>query len=152
MKPLEEKFWSKVDIRGSDECWPWKAGRFTSGYGTINRRGRGNARAHRVAWELTYGPIPDGLCVLHHCDNPRCINPKHLFLGTQADNMADAARKCRMTRGERHCSAKLTNEQIISIREEYARGKITHRKLGAIFNVSHTTIGAIIRHRTWRHV
>lgn len=146
-----ERFWNKVDIRGPDECWPWKARKFKSGYGAISR-GDTEARSHRVAWELIYGPIPNDLHVCHHCDEPGCINPAHLFLGTAAENRADAARKGRLPRGEHHYSARLTSNQVLFIREEYARGKTTHRRLGTRFNVDHATIGNIIRRETWRHI
>lgn len=90
--PLAEHFWLKVDRTG--DCWLWQATRRPKGYGTyyINRY---PALAHRVAWELTNGPIPAGLDVLHHCDTPPCVRPTHLFLGTQSDNFADAKSKGR---------------------------------------------------------
>jgi len=102
--PLVDRFWGKVDRRRDDECWPWTASVTRHGYGQImvGAYGTGSRprplRANRVAWELTHGPIPDGLWVLHSCDNPSCCNPSHLFLGTQTENMRDAADKGR-TRG-----------------------------------------------------
>jgi hypothetical protein len=85
-----EKFWEKV-LRG-DGCWEWRAGRDQKGYGVTNVDGKGR-KAHRVSWELTNGPIPDGMQVCHHCDNPPCVRPDHLFLGTNQDNVDDAYRK-----------------------------------------------------------
>lgn len=92
---LAARFWEKVDR--AEGCWLW-TGAKSSGYGKIQRgqRGAGYVWAHRVAWELTVGPIPDGLQVLHACDNPPCVNPAHLFLGTRSDNMRDAASKGRL--------------------------------------------------------
>jgi hypothetical protein len=87
-----DRFWSKVAKGADDACWLWQAGRFKSGYGAFAMRPH-TKRAHRVAWELVNGPIPDGLHVLHECDTPPCCNPAHLFLGTHADNMRDRQSK-----------------------------------------------------------
>jgi hypothetical protein len=89
---LLERFWRKV--RKTDGCWEWTASFRGLGYGQIKVNQK-MLYAHRVSWEMANGPIPDGLCVLHHCDNPPCVNPDHLFLGTQADNMRDKVRKNR---------------------------------------------------------
>jgi hypothetical protein len=107
-KPTEEekrqlkinKFWSKIDIKGNNDCWDFKYGKTQAGYGHINDRGK-NIYAHRFAWELTNGVIPDGLLVCHHCDNPGCCNPSHLFLGTTADNMHDRDAKGRNNKGKK---------------------------------------------------
>jgi hypothetical protein len=88
---LEDRFWSKVDQSGGERaCWPWTAGTVRHGYGRISVPPRGHSvRAHRLAYELTFGPVKDGWAVLHACDNPPCCNPFHLFLGSQADNVRD---------------------------------------------------------------
>jgi hypothetical protein len=96
---LATRFWAKVDKRGPDECWEWTGARQPQGYGTIGvylgYRSYGYARSNRVAWELMRGPVPDGLHVLHSCDNPPCVNPNHLFLGTALDNIHDCIDKGR---------------------------------------------------------
>lgn len=99
----EQDFWSHVDRRGDGECWPWKASRSPRGYGVFRLRYQ-QWRAHRLAWTFSNGPIPSGLLVLHRCDNPPCCNPKHLFVGTSADNTADMIAKGREASGDRHPS------------------------------------------------
>ena len=93
-RPLVERFWEKVARAGAEECWLWTAGLGTDGYGSIGVS-RGAVRAHRVSWEIAFGAIPSGLCVLHKCDVRTCVNPSHLFLGTTQDNTADMVSKGR---------------------------------------------------------
>lgn len=100
VRPLADRFWEHVDRRGPDECWPWIGAKRFFGYGAFNIGKKKAKGAHRVAWELTNGPIPDGLQALHRCDNPPCVNPAHLFLGTPRDNMRDAQAKGRTMRGD----------------------------------------------------
>lgn len=94
---VEARFWAKVDVRGPDECWEWQASTTSSGYGQImvNARPRRITRAHRLSWTIANGPIPSGMVVCHRCDNPPCVNPAHLFVATQQDNIADMVRKGR---------------------------------------------------------
>jgi hypothetical protein len=147
-----ERFWSKVDRSG--DCWVWTAVR-VHGYGrfTINGQAR-SVLAHRVAWKLSQGPIPEGLHVCHRCDNPPCCNPAHLFLGTDADNLRDCRNKgrSRPRRGEQHRDAKLTEQIVQEIRRRYAVERVTHRVLAAAYRVSHRSIGYLINRQTWAHV
>ena len=114
-KSIAERFWSKVDFSG--ECWEWKAFRNHDGYGLffVNRNVSmsGMIVASRFAWELFNGPIPDGLCALHNCDNPPCVNPSHLFLGTREKNNEDMVLKDRQSKGEHRPQHKLTLDQVL---------------------------------------
>lgn len=145
------RFWSKVDVRSENECWDWQAGLFSSGYGCFSLDGK-NERAHRIAYSLVNGPIPEGdspsdHCVLHHCDRPSCCNPAHLFLGSQIDNVRDCVDKGRQRRGEDHGNAKLSDKQVADIRETYAAGGVTYRGLAAKYGVHFTHIGYIVKEK-----
>lgn len=148
-KPIAERFWPKVDKRGPDECWPWKASVTHQGYGHTNVNGR-TAAAHRVSYELSTGPIPEGLGVLHRCDNPRCVNPAHLFLGTPADNTADMMAKQRTNnpKGEWHHAAKLTPDAVVAIRADNRDVPV----IAGQYGVSEGAIWDIKARRTWTHV
>lgn len=152
--PIENRFWPKVDVCGRDECWPWLASRHRQGYGQIGDSNGGLLRAHRVAWSLANGPAPEGMSVLHKCDNPPCCNPAHLFLGTQLDNVRDAIAKGRMrvvaSLGERNGTAKLTDDAVRRIRS--LRGSRSQQKLAAEFGVSQRLISLVLRGEIWRHV
>lgn len=150
------RFWAKVDKNGPvpahrpelGPCWVWTASTLGKGYGAfgLNRR---TAMAHRVAYEIEHGPIPDGLCVLHECDNPPCV--RHLFLGTRGDNATDRATKRRQPFGESHWKAKLTEVDVLAIRKEYASGTVTRRDLSNRYSVTAACIGRIVRRETWTH-
>ena len=149
-KPPADRFWSKVQIGAPDQCWEWKAGMFQSGYGLFKLDGK-LQRAHRVSYQLNHGPIPDGLFILHWCDNPGCVNPAHLHLGTHVDNMRERGERgrCAHTSGEVHGCSKLTSEQIQQIRLSYAIGGITQQQLGEEFGVSKQQISRIINGKRW---
>ncbi len=153
-KTVEERFWSKVDK--TDTCWNWTAGKNTGGYGHFWLKGK-DAVASRVSWELLNGPIINNLCVLHKCDNKTCVNPDHLFLGTNKENTEDMFKKGRQpkntgAKGEAHYDAKLTKEQVLEIRDLYSKGNTTHRKLSKQFGVNPSQIGKIIRKIYWKHI
>lgn len=135
------KFWSKVNK--TDPCWLW-IGAKTGDYGYFRRQRESN-RVHRFSYELHRGPIPKGLCVLHHCDNPLCVNPDHLFLGTQADNVRDMINKGRRTQ------TKLTPSKVRDIRLRFFSGE-SRISLAREYNVHIGTIDRIVHRRSWKHV
>lgn len=143
------KFWSRV--QKGDGCWLWKGSLTTNGYGHVKVQGRWIG-THKLAYQLTYGAIPDDLCVCHHCDNRECVNPTHLFLGTHLDNMLDMQRKGRSVRGSKHVNARLTEEQVRQIRSLYVPRKTTLRQLGEMFEVDAKTIHRVVRREQWAHV
>ncbi len=144
----EERFWRSVDKSG--ECWIWTAGRTQSGYGrfALNHK---THRAHRISWEFTNGNIPEGLWVLHHCDNRACVRPDHLYLGTHSDNVKDRSDRERQARGEKVAVGKLTSAHVIEIRQLRESG-LTYRQIAKRFDVSDYAIYAIVRGKTWRHI
>ena len=177
---LEVRFWSRVDKSGGpNACWLWTGTIGHNGYGRISRglRTGKDAYAHRIAWELTFGLIPDGLLACHHCDNPPCCNPAHLFLGTNSDNMSDCAQKGRnvaqahpeklprgdkngarlhierMPRGERNGFAKLTEATVRAIRDETPR--LSQREIARKYGICQASVGrffAVRRGRTLSRV
>ena len=154
--PIEERFWTKVNIKGPDDCWLWTAC-ITKGYGRIGDRGDGDGKqvmkaAHRMAWELTHGPITNGLWALHKCDVTICCNPKHLYLGTHQDNMDDKVSRDRCSRGETHPDAKLTEEVVKEIRLKHSHGSTTLKELGLLFGTPWQTVYDVVSRHTWKHV
>lgn len=149
---LPERFWAKVARRGQNECWLWTGHRNPFGYGRIGTDGT-VALAHRASWELHNGPIPDGLCVLHRCDNPSCVNPKHLFLGTREENNLDRVAKGRSadTRGEGHPNARLTNASVSEARALHLDGW-SATSLSRRYGVHLSTICLVLKRKTWSHV
>lgn len=148
---LAERLWARVDKSG--ECWTWQGHRTAAGYGQIGRglAADGLAYTHRVAYELSHGPIPSEMLVCHRCDNPPCVRPTHLFVGTPGDNVRDASAKGRLRalKGEAHPSCRLTWGQVREIRTLRANGvpavDIAHR-----FGVSIQHVGDIVRFRKRR--
>jgi hypothetical protein len=152
------RFWAKVKILGPEDCWEWQASKDQDNYGLVRIDGS-CLKAHRVSWQLTYGLIPKGLFCCHHCDNPSCINPGHLFLGTNQDNMTDMSLKGRSTKGQcfirgcEHGRHKLTEEQVLEIRKLHSlESHLSQAKLAVMFGVAATTINDIVSHRKWKHI
>jgi hypothetical protein len=155
-KVLLQRFLDKVVLDENTGCWEWCASK-DRGYGQLKAAGK-ILKAHRVAYELFIGKIPEGMFVCHTCDNPGCVNPAHLFVGTHQDNMDDMRRKGRRkgrgtkAKGEKHYLAKLTESQVREIRELYTPyGKYSQSKLAEMFGVSPMTISDIINNRTWKY-
>jgi hypothetical protein len=159
MATLEERFWSKV--RKTDQCWLWTAGKHVFGYGRIRVLHDGKwsmVEAHRVAWEIANGRVPEGLWVLHSCDTPACVRPDHLFLGSQTDNMRDAVMKGRHSlgspgvsrnRGTANPSARLSYEKAREIRARFETGESSDQ-LAVDFKVSAGHIRSILAGLKWQ--
>lgn len=148
-----DKFWSNVDKRSSDECWEWASGTLQNGYGKLSHEGQSKL-AHRFSWEMVNGPIPARLCVLHRCDNRICVNPRHLFLGTHADNTADMMAKGRENfshRGESNGRAKLSEDEVLSIRRQHREGRKL-REIAEDFHTPLVTIQHITNRYSWKHL
>ena len=147
---IARRFWMKV--KKTENCWIWLGAKLKPGYGKIQINKR-PILAHRFSYELANGPIPPGLFVLHHCDNPPCIRASHLFLGTQKDNQQDSKRKGRRVDrgGEANTQAELEEREIIEIREKYSMGRITQKDLGSEYGVGQDHISRIINKKRWAH-
>ena len=152
---LARRFWDKVTIPPYGHgCWEWQAAKLPDGYGQFAVTSTQIERAHRVAWTLIRGPIPAGLFVLHRCDNPGCVNPvRHLFLGTNADNMADMVTKGRSYRhrGERNGSSKLREDDVRAIRRLLASG-VKPAKVAEQFSITRQHVSDLGSGRRWRHL
>lgn len=159
---VAQRFWAKVAMLEPHDCWVWQAGMTHRGYGAFAFRGK-PSRAHRVAWVLTNGEIPEGMLVCHRCDNPPCVNPAHLFLGTSAENNHDMVRKGRQVRpprdetkvnyvrGERSPNAKLTACAVREIRALRAAG-VTQKAVAETYRVTISLISLIDRGLVWAHL
>ncbi len=149
------RFWSKVKIKGPDDCWEWTAATFWDGYGEF-RVGDKIKKAHRVAYKAEIGLIPDGINVCHSCDNPPCCNPRHLFLGTQKENMRDAEDKGRLYRvdgrGSKNSQVKLTESEVRQIRRKYIPRKVTYAMLAMEFGISLSQARRIVKGERWAHL
>ena len=165
-REFSKHFWANIDVRGPHDCWLWKRSVTIWGYGQTHYfdecgkvRGIG---AHRAAYILTNGAVPDGMCVCHRCDNRICCNPAHLFLGTKGDNNRDRAAKGRTSRktgfylrrqrGEANTKAKLTEAQVLRIRELRTSSGYTHAALARMFGISEPQVFNIVHGKQWRHL
>lgn len=150
-KSVLERFWPKVDKRGPDECWPWLAATDKGGYGRFKLPAK-EELAHRAMWLITFGTLTPDMWILHRCDNPPCVNPKHLFPGNQEINRLDMMLKGRHTKGVDQAKSKLVNADVIEIRRLYATGKFIQSELASQFKVCQRTINKVVNHTGWFHV
>lgn len=137
-------------VEKTDECWLWRGNLTRYGYGRLQYNKRRYA-AHRLSFELHHGPIQNELYVCHKCDNPRCVNPAHLFLGDQKANMSDCVSKGRYAAGERSPNAKITSSDVTEIRRIVETGLYTHEEIAAKFKTSRPNVTKIINRYRWRH-
>jgi len=143
--PVVERFWPKVNKGGEDDCWEWTGGKTSQGYGSFGWCKGVCENAQRSSWKIHYGGIPTGKFVLHKCDNKGCVNPKHLYIGTASDNIADRVRRNPETFARIKGNRRFKSAEIQRIRELYSTGKFTQRHLSFIFGCCHATIGSFIR-------
>lgn len=150
LESLVRRFLSRVDKDGPGGCWLWAGYRDRDGYGVLNSRKKIH-KAHRLSYEIHHGPIQSGLCVCHSCDVPSCVNPAHLFLGTNYDNVKDKVDKGRQLRGEQHGRATLCAYEVRQIKAAREIGwKV--REIGYRFGISHQTVSKICLGIIWKHI
>jgi len=146
----KEDIWKNIIQSFPSLCWEWNLSRNRCGYGTISIKNK-KYLVHRIVYELIYGEISEGICICHHCDNPSCCNPFHLFAGTIKDNMKDKINKgrCASNKGENNGNCKLTQTQVNKIRELYSTGNYSQTELGIMFNYKPTNISSIVNNKIW---
>lgn len=154
LQTIEDRLNSYIDKTG--DCWVWTRDTYNYGYGKLSIGKSKQIRAHRYMYEKTYGEIPKGMNVLHKCDNPKCVKPEHLFLGTQKDNVSDMMRKgrggYRSFKGEEHVNSKLKDVDIIKIKDLWNSGLFLQREIAEQMGVSQQVISKIVNGVTWKHV
>jgi len=152
----QRRFWAKVKKGNPDECWTWMGGMSNNGYGTYGISHTENRsaqiRPHRISHYLATGVFSELVDVCHRCDNPICVNPSHLFPGTQEDNILDMVKKNRHIKGEKSPRSKLTEKDVRSIRAAYATGNYSHADLALIYKVCRVSIRMVVIGRSWKHV
>jgi hypothetical protein len=152
--PAEDRFWKKVDKSG--DCWEWKASKTELGYGQFYPEHGSPVKAHRYSYSISVGDIPINMCVCHTCDNPGCVNPGHLWVGSITDNAQDKVRKGRSFtgdhKGEKNKNAKLKSNDVLEIRRLYDSGKFTKELLSKMFLLSSGHVCNIINRKAWRNI
>jgi hypothetical protein len=148
------RFWSKVAITADiTKCWIWGASKNKKGYGHFGFNGR-MYQAHRFAYKLYYGDYDEILQCLHKCDNPSCVNPNHLWLGTNTDNVLDMVAKGRnkYCKGEKNGNSKLTEKDVIEIRNIYSTGSHSFRSLAKMYGIHNSVVGDIVNRNNWKNL
>jgi hypothetical protein len=157
--PPEQRFWQYV--RKTDTCWLWTGAKKEWGYGVIHLKRIGNVsrveKAHRLSWQMHRGPIPRGLFVCHSCDNPACVNPDHLFVGTCLDNNRDMLNKghydrVKRPKGERHGNSTTTEEMVLRLRHEYETERAVLRVYAKRYRMSIANVHCIVKRKAWKHI
>lgn len=149
---MEDAFWYHCNPAGESECWNWNGWFMKSGYGEFSYHGK-QYLAHRASWQIHNGPIPDGMHILHSCDNRKCTNPAHLRVGTPADNSNDmhSRKRNRQPKGEKAGMAKLTTAEVIRIRKLHDEG-LSYKKIAIEYGLGKSTIEQVCRRETWAHI
>lgn len=142
---IKKRFWNKV--KKGDDCWEWVGAKLRGGYGSFRVNRKNTIQAHRFSYQINKGNISKGLYVLHTCDNPSCVNPKHLWCGTQLENMKDCYNKGRVAKGEKAWNCKLKQTQVEEIKRKYSKGNITQRKLAQQYNIDPSHISRIVNNK-----
>jgi len=145
---LDNRFWEKVDKGSNNECWNWLASQNGHGYGQICDGFCGIVSAHRISWEIHFGPIPEGKLVLHKCDNKRCVNPNHLYLGTQSDNRRDAVLRNSKCSGKNIKTSNFYEGEAWLMKRLYRSKKFTQKQISKMFRCNQATISHIVNGKT----
>lgn len=148
---LDRFFYFVDDIGDESSCWNWMGSKDGGGYGIFICKEYGREKAHRLMYMETYGEIPEGMYICHTCDNPSCVNPSHLFLGTNQDNIDDKVLKDRQSRlfGKNNGRSKLSEMDVINMRKDYKSGNYSYRDLVKKYNIGQTQVARIIKKESW---
>lgn len=149
-----DRFWQKVIVKGPEDCWEWQAASDTFGYGNF-WSGTKHIKSHRFSWEIKNGEINNrDICVCHKCDNPKCVNPNHLFLGSKAENNRDMKQKGRyhLNKGEKHSRHIVNEKQVLDIRKLRQNTSMTYRNIGKLYGLTAAGVYGIIKRLNWKDV